>query len=101
MKRWLLLFTLLGPIASVVAPNVAHAEASAEEMVAMLATIDDRQRNSGDYHAVSYIETKQEGRSDLVYLADIYRRDENDKLVILFTRPQSEAGKGYLRIDDS
>ncbi|MBT6491376.1 MAG: outer membrane lipoprotein-sorting protein, partial [Deltaproteobacteria bacterium] len=31
--------------------------------------------------------------------AVIYRRDEQDKLMIMFTRPKAEAGKGYLRID--
>ncbi len=77
----------------------AWADPTAAELNKILTTIDDRQRNSGDYHSVAYIETKEEGKSDLVYLADIYRRDESDKLVILFTRPQSEAGKGYLRID--
>jgi hypothetical protein len=79
----------------------ARAEMSAERMIQTLTTLDDRQRNSGDYHSVAYIETKESGKSDLVYLADVYRRDLTDKLVILFTKPQSEAGKGYLRVDKS
>ena len=69
------------------------------DLPSVLRTIDDRQRNSGDFHALVYIENKEKGKSDLVYQADVYRRDTSDKLVILFVKPQSEAGKGYLRID--
>jgi len=108
MKRLLLAasLALALPVSLALSQAPAHAQApptagalSAEQMTSLLQTIDDRQRNSGDYHSVAYIETKEQGKSDLVYLADVYRRDEDDKLVILFTKPQSEAGKGYLRID--
>jgi hypothetical protein len=29
----------------------------------------------------------------------VYRRDADDQLVLLFLKPQAEAGKGYLRVD--
>lgn len=77
----------------------ARAELSAEEQLALLTELDDRQRNSGDYKSLVYIESKQKDKADLVYQAVVYRRDADDKLVILFLKPQSEAGKGYLRID--
>ena len=95
MKRLLSLLVLFG----ILLGRPAFAAPSSADMVKMLQVIDDRQRNSGDYTSVVYIETKQSGKADLVYLAEVYRRDESDKLVILFTKPQSEAGKGYLRID--
>jgi outer membrane lipoprotein-sorting protein len=76
----------------------AHA-LSSEEMVEILETIDDRQSNSGDYKALAYIEQKERDKDDLLYEAVIYRRDDDDKLMILFTRPKAEAGKGYLRLD--
>jgi outer membrane lipoprotein-sorting protein len=69
------------------------------EMVKMLQNIDERQRNSGDYATRSYIEQKEKGKEDLVYEALIYRRDDSDQFVLLFTKPKSEAGKGYLRLD--
>jgi outer membrane lipoprotein-sorting protein len=69
------------------------------EMVEILETIDDRQSNSGDYKALAYIEQKERDKDDLLYEAVIYRRDDDDKLMILFTRPKAEAGKGYLRLD--
>ncbi|MEQ1508701.1 MAG: outer membrane lipoprotein-sorting protein [Myxococcota bacterium] len=74
---------------------------AADQLVTMLKTIDDRQQNSGDWTSLVYIEQTEQGKSDLVYQAVVYRRDETDKLAILFTKPQSEAGKGYLRVDNN
>ncbi len=72
---------------------------SHEQMVAALATVDSRQRNSGDYKALAYIEQKQKDKNDLLYESVVYRRDEDEKLMILILKPKSEAGKGYLRLD--
>ncbi len=72
---------------------------SQEQTDAIVKEIDERQRNSGDYKALCYIEQKERGKNDLVYQAVFYRRDEDDKLMILFLKPKSEAGKGYLRLD--
>lgn len=71
------------------------------EMVALLARIDDQQRNSGDYKALAFIEQREKDKEKIVYEAVIYRRDADDKLMILFVRPKAEAGKGYLRVDDN
>ena len=65
----------------------------------VIATIDDRQRNSGDWKALCYMEAKEKGKTDVVYELVVYRRDEDDKQMFLFTKPRSEAGKGYLRIE--
>lgn len=69
------------------------------EMRQMLEKIDDRQRNSGDYKALIFLERKERGKTNLVYELVTYRRDEEDKLMFLFLKPKAEAGKGYLRID--
>lgn len=81
--------------------SLAWASPDAAQLRQMLLTIDDRQQNSGDWTSLVFIEQKEQGKSDLVYEAVIYRRDVTDKLAILFTKPQSEAGKGYLRLDDN
>lgn len=87
-------------LAAVLAPALPRAEAlDAAAMTRLLEVIDDRQRNSGDYKALSYIQQKETGREDLLYEAVVYRRDADDKLLILFLKPKSEAGKGYLRLD--
>ena len=68
------------------------------EMVALLTTIDDRQRNGGDYKVTAYLEQKEAGKDQLAYELTIYRRDENDLLMMLFQKPKVESGKGYLRL---
>ncbi len=84
---------------AVVAAAPAWAALSKEEMVKLLATLDDRQRNSGDYKALCYLEQKEKDKADIVREVLIYRRDADDKLMLLFTRPKSEEGKGYLRLE--
>ncbi len=69
------------------------------EMVALLKEQDDRQRATGDYKALAYIEQKEKDKADIVREMLVYRRDADDKLMLLFTKPKSEEGKGYLRID--
>ncbi len=68
-------------------------------MVKLLQEIDDRQRNSGDYKALVYLEQKEKDKTDIVRELLVYRRDADDKLMLLFTKPKSEEGKGYLRLD--
>jgi outer membrane lipoprotein-sorting protein len=65
----------------------------------LLETLDDRQRNGGDYKSLMYIEQKEKDKTDVAREAVIYRRDADDKLMILLTKPKGEAGKGYLRLD--
>ena len=72
---------------------------SKSEMVELLDKIDERQKSTGDYKARVYIDQREKDKSELLYEAAIYRRDKADKMVILFLKPSSEAGKGYLRID--
>jgi hypothetical protein len=69
------------------------------DLVGMLKTIDERTQDSGDYKSVAYIEQKEKGKEDVAREAVVYRRDSDDKLMILITKPKVEAGKGYLRAD--
>lgn len=95
MKKWIALLVLAVSVL-LCAPALALDKA---EMVKILETLDDRQRNGGDYKSLVYIEQKEKGKNDLLYEAIVYRRDEDDKFMILFSKPKSEAGKGYLRLD--
>jgi outer membrane lipoprotein-sorting protein len=102
MKR--LLGIILGAallVAMLPATSFAQDELSKEEMVELLETLDERQRSAGDYKAIVYIDQREKDKSDLLYQAVIYRRDRADKMVIMFSKPKSEAGKGYLQIDDN
>jgi len=71
---------------------------NAKEMQQLLEELDERQRSSGDYKALCYLEQKEREKSDVVREVLIFRRDADDKLMLLFTKPKSEAGKGYLRL---
>ncbi len=93
-----LLLKALGLVLVAGLPAVAQAIPQ-DKVNAIVKELDERQRNSGDYKALAYIEQKERDKNDLVYQAVIYRRDDDDKLMILFLKPKSEAGKGYLRLD--
>lgn len=94
-----LLSSLLLLPALLLAGGPARAALTPEETLRVLQTIDERQRSSGDYKSLAYIEQKERDKADVVYEAVIYRRDADDKLMILFLQPKAEQGKGYLRID--
>ncbi len=70
-----------------------------DELVGLLKEIDDRQRNGGDYKALLYLEQKEKDKADVVRELLVYRRDADDKLMLLFSKPKSEEGKGILRLD--
>ena len=81
------------------APEAQPAPLSEAEALNAIKALDDRQRNSGDYKTNVYIERKERNKNDVVFDAVVYRRDADDKLMILFQAPKSEKGKGYLRVD--
>lgn len=90
---------LLLTLALFLAAPAAAADMTKEEMFLLLNELDDRQRNGGDYKALAYLEQKEKDKADVVREVLIFRRDADDKLVMLFTKPKSEEGKGYLRLD--
>jgi len=91
-------FLALGLLFLHVAPKAAQA-ASKEEMVNLLKAVDDRQRNQGDWHSLVYMEQKEKGKVDVAYEALVFRRSQDQKFIILFTKPKASQGQGYLRID--
>jgi outer membrane lipoprotein-sorting protein len=68
-------------------------------MQALLTIIDDRQRNIGDYKALATIDQREKDKNDTAFETVFYRRDGSDQFLILFLKPKTEAGKGYLRIE--
>jgi hypothetical protein len=89
---------LLAAALAALLPSVPRA-LSSDALAKVVATLDERQRNSGDWKALCYMEAKEKGKTDVVYELLVYRRDEDDKQMFLFTKPRAEAGKGYLRIE--
>lgn len=78
------------------APVFALNEKETKDLIAL---VDDRQRNSGDYASTVFIDQKEKDGSTKAFEARVFRRDADNKWMILFTKPKSEAGKGYLRVD--
>ncbi len=77
----------------------AHALMNKEQLVELLKALDDRQQNNGDYRALFYLEQKEKDKTDVVREGIVYRRSTDQRLMILFGKPKSENGKGYLRVD--
>ena len=69
------------------------------ETTQLIKLVDERQRNGGDYVSTAFIDQKEKDGSSKAFEARVFRRDEDNKWMILFLRPKAEAGKGYLRID--
>lgn len=70
-----------------------------DETLQLIKLVDERQRNSGDYTSTAFIDQKEKDGSSKAFEARVFRRDEDNKWMILFLKPKAEAGKGYLRVD--
>ena len=81
------------------AASLAAAAPSKEELVEILKVVDDRQKNSGDWRSLAYIEQKERDKVDVVYEVLFFRRSEDQKFMFLFTKPKASQGQGYLRLD--
>jgi hypothetical protein len=79
--------------------RVAQAAPSKDDLIAMLKVVDDRQRNNGDWRALGYMEQKEKDKVDVVYEMLYFRRSQDQRIMILFTKPKASQGQGYLRID--
>jgi len=81
--------------------RAAHAALTTPQIVDLLKQVDERQHNNGDWRANAYIEQKEKDKVDVVYETLYFRRSQDQKFMILFTKPKSSAGQGYLRIDQN
>jgi outer membrane lipoprotein-sorting protein len=86
-------------VAIFLAGAVQAAPLKPQEALDLVKLVDERQRNSGDYTSLCYVKETERKLEPKVFQAVVYRRDADDKFMILFTKPKEEAGKGYLKID--
>jgi len=84
--------------AALLVPRAASALGKAE-MVEILKAVDERQRNQGDWRSLVYMEQKEKDKVDVAHEALVFRRSQDQKFMILFTKPKASQGQGYLRID--
>src|SRR4051794_24686792 len=69
--------------------RVAQAAPSKDDLIAMLKVVDDRQRNNGDWRALGYMEQKEKDKVDVVYEMLYFRRSQDQRIMILFTKPKA------------
>ena len=99
-KRILVTVATVFVTVGLVSPAPAQA-LTQTEVVELLKELDERQRNGGDFKGQAYVQQKEKGKSDTVFEMVFYRRDRDDRIMMLFFKPKAEAGKGYLRIEDN
>lgn len=68
---------------------------------AILAKIDERTNFKGDASAKVTIQSKKPGENDNIMQAQYFRRDKEDKFMILILKPEVNKGQGYLKIEDN
>ena len=95
MSRLLL---ALGLVLALLAPRLAAALSKAE-LIEILKAVDERQSNQGDWRNLIYMEQKEKDKVDVAYEALVFRRSQDQKFIIVFTKPKASQGQGYLRID--
>jgi len=97
MKKTLFAPLLFATLAGAV--PVAAARLSQSEALVVVKVVDERQSSGGDYRSLCYVKDTERGKEPRLFQAEVYRRSQDQKFMILFTKPREEAGKGYLRID--
>jgi len=66
---------------------------------AILAKIDEQTNFKGDASAKVTIQSKKPGENDNIMQAQYFRRDKDDKFMILILKPEVNKGQGYLKLD--
>ena len=91
-------FAALGLLLTFLTPRMAAASSKAE-LVEILKAVDERQSNQGDWRSFVYMEQKEKDKVDVAYEALVFRRSQDQRFILLFTKPKASQGQGYLRID--
>jgi hypothetical protein len=89
---------VVGCVVACAAGSVAAQEPT-PDVATLVKTVDDRLTNPGDLKWLTQWEERQPGKDPRPFEVVVYRRDADDSLGILFLKPKTEAGKGYLRLE--
>ncbi len=92
-------FALCLSILAVLSPNFAVAQAS-ENYEEILVNIDKNTLFTGDLSATATLEQRDPNEGDDVSRVQMFRRDSNNTFLMLFEKPETKLGQGYLNIDD-
>jgi hypothetical protein len=72
---------------------------TAEQVALLMKDMDAKTKFEGDYKAVALTHSQNREKGENIQQIAIYRRDADERLMLLFLKPKSDAGKGYLMID--
>ena len=74
----------------------------ARQVHELMSEIDARQKAAlSDFKARVYMEHHQKGEKPEAMELGVLRRDDDDQMILLFSKPKSRAGQGYLLLDES
>jgi outer membrane lipoprotein-sorting protein len=73
---------------------------TAQDFVEILRVIDERNNFPADFAATFSMERIDPEDGEDARTVQVFRRDEDDKFLLLIQKPETQLGQGYLRIDD-
>ena len=66
----------------------------------LLVEIDNRSNFTGDFSATFTLESKDPDEGTETNQVRFFRRDDEDKFLLLILKPETQLGQGYLNIED-
>ena len=96
----LTVLTVLSISNPTLAQNSAQTAPQNGDYDAILQEIDANTRFESDFTATVRLEEQDPREGDETYVAQTFRRDAEDKFLLLFQRPEVQLGQGYLNIED-
>jgi hypothetical protein len=93
----LLFVFLLFPV--FVTANTLPSSLNQTEVNTLVKKMDELSRFETDFNAEIYLQQKHREKGDLLYKMAVFRQDQSNHLTMLFLKPKTDAGKGYLMLD--
>lgn len=80
--------------------GTAHAQAlSHDQAVAALRKVDQLEYRGPEYKALLFLVSEEKNRDPVAHEIVVNGRGDGSKLLIMFTKPKTEEGQGYLEVD--
>jgi len=93
---------LLALVAALLLVPVLGSAADETDYLAILDAIDSsRSFDATDFSAVFTVVSEKPDEENSVFKAQMFRRDAEDKFVMVFLEPDVQRGQGYLQVDDN
>lgn len=90
---------LILAVCAVVFPGAAFAALDAKQSEALIRRVDAIQVRGGDWKGLAVLVHQEKGKPAVAQEAVVYNRDDGMKMVLVFLKPKTQAGRGYLLLD--